>query len=208
MTQWPSWDALLRALSATSSWPCPRDTLCKVPWSMENPSFSPAWGEYLRYYIYTLRMDKQVNSMYHTELLDILQRIHSRREDEEHRGRRVTVLIQLVKLQPGNLHVFRSHTLLDKVPVRKSFVVMFSTLQRWTCALWHLVTWVRRSPGQGAELWGWWASGGKFYFSSPGEDVPSQDNWTQRSSSSALVSSPCLCRVHWSSPLKTMSALK
>lgn len=39
-------EAFFTSLSATSSCPCPRDTLCKVPWSIVKPSFSPGRGEY------------------------------------------------------------------------------------------------------------------------------------------------------------------
>lgn len=51
MTQCPISAATSRASSATTSCPCPRDTLCSFPLSMVNPSFFPegkragsAWG--------------------------------------------------------------------------------------------------------------------------------------------------------------------
>lgn len=51
MTQCPISAAMSRASSATTSCPCPRDTLCSFPLSMVNPSFFPegkrtgsAWG--------------------------------------------------------------------------------------------------------------------------------------------------------------------
>lgn len=50
MAQCPCSEAFFIAVSAIISCPCPRDTLYKVPWSMENPSFKPERKDMLSTY--------------------------------------------------------------------------------------------------------------------------------------------------------------
>lgn len=45
MTQCPSLEAFSRAVSATVSCPCPKDTLWNFPESIVNPSLLPAGGQ-------------------------------------------------------------------------------------------------------------------------------------------------------------------